>query len=939
MSNFFSLVTELESLLGQLNSIIAGGENETVTVNGIQKSSISKTINDSFESLKAMIQGRLPFETKAALTASGAPAGAELAEVWNDTLAENNGLYVWSRGAWVKSKYDSYSALKTLYDAKQTDIAPWAEVSVLFSDVTGEKINTISNSGTVVNSNANWPLTTKLVELQSTGGGEQTQYSLLADGFAVDLMQYSGQYVDVVILAELGSLTYNDIAGDLSTLGLVLKTNANTYPEIKAYFNRKINDHVSEFRATFSVDEMISGFTAVDIISIKVKFKNNISGTIRWGAPRISVGPTKDRAFFDAASSSIVTKIKSDLESLSNELSRINTLEGSVERLQLQAFNTPTVIFSDVTGALLSSATLSGQTNSVISSQPTWPPEVKDVLTVECQNDGSTVNIGVFIEDGNNDQFNMADYTGQYLNVMYLAETNLDISNDFYRTGLLFVADDGYPLLNVTLDRMISENVAQYSGTILIDDLIAGFTNVRLNSFSPQIKPGASGYFKIGAVRISFSPVNNINAFYDAYKNSGADLSALTVASEALNAANSAKERVDQVLLVSNNPHKQALKQALLNAKGMPSIDGSQATITVGTDAHTIDNYTTVDKLSPTLRYLHGRLVSPAGEYFPLNSFVGMRSVTQTDVITEYDTSHNYWGLEFDFYGTELELGINLSTLERKLWLEIDGVLLDENGADLGQGTNSEHLVKITFPTRKKRTLRFISQYVAIKALYHDPLGIIYKSQPKTQLKGVVGGDSFTEGAVATSVVNKYSYKLGQLLGVHNLVSSGLGGTGYLKTIEDYAGNTRLNLLDRIDDLINPFGDNTAPNFVLFCMGINDGSLPIVDVAANAKACFDAFRTAHADVPIFICGPFSTIENNYNTDLANAIKQQAETVTDTFWLDNANWITGTGKEDAFMGDGVSDWVRSMDNTHPTDAGHDYYAQRIYTAMAEHIIRF
>lgn len=939
MSNFFSLVTELESLLGSFNSIVTGGENETVTVNGIEKNSVSKAINDSFKSLKAMVNGRVPFETHDLLIASGAPASSELAEVWNDQTQDKNGLYVWSNGAWVKSKYDSYTALKTLYDAKQTDIAAWADVDVLFSDLSGEKIQTIANSGTVVNSDSRWPLSTKLVELQSVGNAEQTQYSLLADGLQIDLMQYSGKHIDVVILAELGGLTYNDTTGDLSSLGLVLKTNTSSYPEIKAYFNRKINDHVSEFRATFSVDEIINGFSSVDIISFKIKFKPGVSGTVRWGVPSISVGPTADRAFFDAANSSIITKIKSDLASVSNELNRINGLENSLDRLQLQPFNAPQVIFSDISGTSLASATLVGQANSEISRQPTWPPEVDNVLSLECQNDGSTVSAGIYIKDENNAFYLMSDYLGQYINVMYLAETNLNVEEDFYRTGLLFVASNGYPTLDVTLDRMVSDTVAQYSGTILVDDLIARFTNVKLNSFSPQIKPDASGHFKIGAVRVAFSPVNNINAFYDAYKNSGADLSALMVANQAIATANSAKERVDQVLLVSNNPHKQALKQALLNAKGMPNIDGSLATITVGTAEHAISDYKTVDKLSEELRYLHGRLVSPAGANYPLNSFVGLRSVTQTGVITEYDTSHNYWGLEFDFYGTELELGINLSPLERKLWLQIDGVLLDENGTDLGQGSDSEHLIKITFPTRKKRTLRFTSQYVAIKALYHDPLGIIYKSQPKTQLKGVVGGDSFTEGSVATSVINKYSYKLGQLLGVHNLVSTGLGGTGYLKTIEDYANNTRLNLLDRINDMVDPFGDGTAPNFLLFCMGINDGDLPVGDVAANAKACFDAVRAVHVDVPIFVCGPFSTTENNYNTELATAIQQQANTVTDTYWLDNTQWITGTGKEGTLIGDGISDWVRSSDNTHPTDEGHDYYAQRIFSAMAEHITRF
>ncbi|MBB31916.1 MAG: hypothetical protein CMK63_07110 [Pseudoalteromonadaceae bacterium] len=106
MASFFSLVTELETLLGQLNIILAGAEDETVEVNGVTKDSISKAIRDKFSAIQAMVQGRLSFENKAALDAFGAPANSELAEVWDDSLELNNGLYGYKGGAWVKSPYD-----------------------------------------------------------------------------------------------------------------------------------------------------------------------------------------------------------------------------------------------------------------------------------------------------------------------------------------------------------------------------------------------------------------------------------------------------------------------------------------------------------------------------------------------------------------------------------------------------------------------------------------------------------------------------------------------------------------------------------------------------------------------------------------------------------------------------------------------------------------
>jgi|GEM_PF-2930029 len=106
MSNFFSLVTELESLLEKLNTILAGSDNETVNVNGVNKDSISKAIKDNFAALQAMVNGRLSYETKSAMVSAGAPPNGELAEVWKDPAESFNGIYGYSAGEWVKSAYD-----------------------------------------------------------------------------------------------------------------------------------------------------------------------------------------------------------------------------------------------------------------------------------------------------------------------------------------------------------------------------------------------------------------------------------------------------------------------------------------------------------------------------------------------------------------------------------------------------------------------------------------------------------------------------------------------------------------------------------------------------------------------------------------------------------------------------------------------------------------
>ncbi|MDF5391030.1 hypothetical protein P3693_13385, partial [Vibrio parahaemolyticus] len=107
-SNNFFLLTERQSKnVDWLNHILKGGIAETVTIDGVEKPTISKAIEDHFSAIMAALEGKQAFATKAELLASGAPpADKPLAEVWNDTVIDNNGLYGYLDGQWVKSPYD-----------------------------------------------------------------------------------------------------------------------------------------------------------------------------------------------------------------------------------------------------------------------------------------------------------------------------------------------------------------------------------------------------------------------------------------------------------------------------------------------------------------------------------------------------------------------------------------------------------------------------------------------------------------------------------------------------------------------------------------------------------------------------------------------------------------------------------------------------------------
>jgi hypothetical protein len=110
--NFPDLLVAFDAAVKALQVKLSQDPSSSTTYNGELIQSIAKDIEERWAPLQAMVQGRNAFETKSAMDASGAPpADKPLAEVWNDPTVTNNGLYGYSGSAWVKSPYDSLSAI------------------------------------------------------------------------------------------------------------------------------------------------------------------------------------------------------------------------------------------------------------------------------------------------------------------------------------------------------------------------------------------------------------------------------------------------------------------------------------------------------------------------------------------------------------------------------------------------------------------------------------------------------------------------------------------------------------------------------------------------------------------------------------------------------------------------------------------------------------
>lgn len=108
-NNFFQLIADFKKNIDWLNQVLKGGESDSVLIDGVLKPSISKDLADKWAAISAMVQGRVAFRTKAEMVPPS--AGITLAEVWGDSEKSNNGLYGWTGSNWVKSSYDTVTAI------------------------------------------------------------------------------------------------------------------------------------------------------------------------------------------------------------------------------------------------------------------------------------------------------------------------------------------------------------------------------------------------------------------------------------------------------------------------------------------------------------------------------------------------------------------------------------------------------------------------------------------------------------------------------------------------------------------------------------------------------------------------------------------------------------------------------------------------------------
>lgn len=230
---------------------------------------------------------------------------------------------------------------------------------------------------------------------------------------------------------------------------------------------------------------------------------------------------------------------------------------------------------------------------------------------------------------------------------------------------------------------------------------------------------------------------------------------------------------------------------------------------------------------------------------------------------------------------------------------------------------------------RKPRLYKILAdgsqQFYAIKCSIDGSIWAYRSTAPTV----VVIGDSFSEGGAA-NYIDGYVPQLAFTLGVDDVIPSGSGGTGLLKT-----NGSNVNYLDRVDWTLN-----NIPADIYVIQGTqNDGtftpsqlSAQLALVDARIKALRPSSRRLILGVWNCRLGAIADGGGTYqaSNNAAMAAYAAAQGIPFVDWSD---WITGSGNTSSQNGTGTADYYTVSDNTHPSVAGAIYRAQRLAPLIA------
>lgn len=247
--------------------------------------------------------------------------------------------------------------------------------------------------------------------------------------------------------------------------------------------------------------------------------------------------------------------------------------------------------------------------------------------------------------------------------------------------------------------------------------------------------------------------------------------------------------------------------------------------------------------------------------------------------------------------------------------------------ASTANSVNSKHYYRVTFGSVAERIVRVYYCGADFGGIYTSKTASIFPiAKPARSL--CIVGDSYATGTGATSPLQAWGVTLGRLLGVETFINA-VGGTGFAKgaTTNSYTASARVTAALACG----------ATDYLL-CGSINDSSESTASVRAAAESLVAQIKAARPDARLWFTGvQMLPLAYNTGTNIANntALKELAASVANGF-IDEIgeSWFSGTGRSGATANDGNRDLFCGTDSTHPTQAGHDFYAGRRYSKLLQ-----
>lgn len=198
-----------------------------------------------------------------------------------------------------------------------------------------------------------------------------------------------------------------------------------------------------------------------------------------------------------------------------------------------------------------------------------------------------------------------------------------------------------------------------------------------------------------------------------------------------------------------------------------------------------------------------------------------------------------------------------------------------------------------------------------------------YKLWPSDNypFRAMVLGDSYDASTGVTNLRDGWVYKMGEALGIPNVIASGVGGQGYLAT----SNNGALTAIQRISD-VSRLG---TMDLVVIAYGINDYQANTAALQDAASAYISAVMAAQPTAFIVVFGPWTAPGKISSAAIENAIQAGYSAVADPRRMAFVSTVAA-GWQDTSGGN--STLYISGDNVHPNSAGHAYLGARAAGAI-------